>query len=77
MCSSVINITMVNLLNSNLLIFSYYMSVVPCLPSPCFNNGTCITVNATDQQCVCIDSFTGQFCEVKVSTEITIKLKKV
>ena len=53
------------------------MSVVPCLPSPCFNNGTCITVNATDQQCVCIDSFTGQFCEVKVSTETTIKLKKV
>ena len=53
------------------------MSVVPCLPSPCINNGTCVTVNATDQQCVCVDSFTGQFCEVKVSTEAAFKLSKV
>ena len=53
------------------------MFVVPCLPSPCFNNGTCITVNETDEQCVCVDPFFGEFCEFEVSTEAVIKLSKV
>ena len=48
------------------------MLVVPCLPSPCLNNGTCVTVNVTDQQCFCVDSFTGQFCEIKVSNTAII-----
>ena len=55
----------------------YIMIVVPCLPSPCINNGTCMAVNATDQQCVCVDSFTGQFCEIKVSTRTANELSTV
>ena len=51
--------------------FSYH-NTAPCLPSPCINNGTCVTVNVTDQYCVCVISFIGQFCDVtpKVSAEI-------
>ena len=57
-----------------LCIFIIITYVVPCLPSPCLNNGTCVTVNVTDQRCACVGSFLGQFCEVdlKVSAEITI-----
>ena len=40
-----------------------YVFVVPCLPSPCINNGTC-TVNAADQlQCNCKEVHFGTFCE--------------
>ena len=58
----------------------YTITLVPCQPSPCLNNGTCAIVNVTDQQCVCVGSFLGQFCEddVKVSIEIvTIKWWKI
>ena len=50
--------------------FSYHYTA-PCLPTPCINNRTCVTVNVTDQYCICIGSFIGQFCEVfpKVSAE--------
>jgi len=41
-------------------------SVVPCQPSPCINNGTCIVVNATDQEqykCNCMGLYFDIFCE--------------
>ena len=47
---------------------SYYYTA-PCLPSPCINDGTCVIMNVTDQQCICVHLFSGQFCEVKVSEE--------
>ena len=39
--------------------------VVPCLPSPCINNGTCVAVNSTSQEliCNCIGIYSGNFCE--------------
>ena len=38
---------------------------VPCLPSPCLNNGTCIAANSTRQQftCNCIGVYSGTHCE--------------
>ena len=53
------------------------MPAVPCLPSPCLNNGTCVTGNVTDQLCVCAYPFTGQFCEVQVSTEAAVNLSSL
>ena len=42
-----------------------YIFVESCLPSPCINNGTCITVHGTDQiQCSCRDKYFGTFCEI-------------
>ena len=40
-----------------------YQYTAPCLPSPCINNGTCVTVNITNLRCVCNGSFFGQYCE--------------
>ena len=43
---------------------TYTLYTAPCLPSTCINNGTCITVNDTnDYYCVCIGLFFGKFCE--------------
>ena len=49
----------------------FYHYTAPCLPSPCINNGTCVTVNVTNQYCVCVGPFFGQLCEFaqKVSAE--------
>ena len=65
------NTTLIAWMYVYIIIFSYYYAA-PCLPSPCINNGTCVTVNATDQYCVCVSSFIGQFCDStqKVSAEI-------
>ena len=43
----------------------------PCLPSPCINNGTCVTASVNNQYCVCAGSFSGWLCESpqQVSTE--------
>ena len=39
--------------------------VVPCLPSPCLNNGTCVAANSAGQQsiCNCIGVYSGTYCE--------------
>ena len=39
-----------------------YYYTAPCLPSACINNGTCV-VNVTNHYCVCVGSFSGQYCE--------------
>ena len=39
--------------------------VVPCLLSPCLNNGTCVAANSARQQsiCNCIGVYSGTYCE--------------
>ncbi|XP_072573022.1 neural-cadherin isoform X2 [Paramormyrops kingsleyae] len=36
----------------------------PCAPSTCHNGGTCLTQSPQNFQCLCLDGFRGQWCEV-------------
>ena len=52
-------------IHCNIIMQSHFLIVVPCLPSPCINNGNCVAVNSTSQQllCNCIGIYSGNFCE--------------
>ena len=44
-----------------------YPATDPCNPSPCFNNGQCTTVSATESVCNCPASndYIGERCEIR------------
>lgn len=39
-----------------------------CVSAPCHNNGQCVQVNGTNFQCKCPDRFTGDTCEIEISS---------
>ena len=52
----------------------YLFYVVPCMPSPCINNGICVVMNANDQHCDCVNLSYGQFCESTQKVQYIVRL---
>jgi len=72
----------IHIQNTSSLEINNYVCTEACLPSPCINDGTCVTTMDGGSQemfhCVCTPQFTGVYCETStprtngnVSTYIT------